>query len=151
MKRHRGKHQLIRNTELGENVKIWHFVNIYDSVIGDNTSVGSYTEIGEADIGANCSIQAFCYICPLTVIDDNVFLGPRVTFTNDLFPPSEKLQGPMVKKGAVIGAGAIILPGITIGENSLVGAGSIVTQDVEPNTTVVGNPAKHLPKYLRRR
>lgn len=122
------------------------FRNIYKSEIGEGTEVGAYTEIGEAVVGRNCSIQAFCYICPTTVIEDNVFLGPRVTFTNDLFPPSEKLQGSIVKKGAVIGAGVIILPGIVIGENSLVGAGSVVTRDVEPNTIVVGNPAKFLRK-----
>ena len=106
-------------------------------------------EIGNGvKIGSNCKIQAFVFIPPGVCIEDNVFVGPHACFTNDKHPAlkQEKWQiaKTLVKQGAVIGAGAIILPGITIGENSMVGAGSVVTKDMPPNETWCGNPAKKL-------
>jgi len=120
--------------------------NIYKSIIGEGTKIADFVEIGGAVIGSNCSIQAFVYICPGVTIGNNVFLGPRVTFTNDKYPPSggKHWKETFVCDGASIGAGAIILPGITIGENAVIGAGSVVTKDVKSGTLVVGNPAREV-------
>ena len=114
--------------------------------IGKGTKIGAYVEIGNATIGKNCSIQAKCYICPSTVIEDNVFLGPGVITLNDKYPPSGgKHWAPVViKKGASIGGGSIILPGVTIGEKAMVGAGSIVTKDVPAGEVWCGTQAKLL-------
>jgi len=122
------------------------YQNIYESEIGEGTRLGAYVEIGRAKIGKNCSIQAFCFICEGVTLEDNVFIGPRVTFTNDKRPPShgKHWAKTLVKEGASIGAGAIILPGVTIGKNAIIGAGSVVTKNVPAGETWVGNPAKKL-------
>lgn len=114
--------------------------------IGEGTKIGAFVEIGNATIGKNCSIQAFCYICPGTVIEDNVFLGPRVTVLNDKHPPSYgRHWAPVtIKQGASIGGGVTILPGVTIGRNAKVGAGAVVTKDIPDGETWVGIPAKEL-------
>lgn len=142
---------------LGKNVQIFHpeQVNIYGCSIGDNTKIGSFVEIKETvRIGKNCKIQAFAFIPEGVVIEDGVFIGPHVVFTNDTYPKAVNKDGTMkkagdwnpkktyVKSGAAIGAGAVILPGVTIGRNATVGAGSVVTQDVPNSATVKGNPAK---------
>lgn len=112
--------------------------------VPSDTKVHSHVWIGQkVSIGHNVKIQAFCFIPDGVTIEDDVFLGPRVTFTNDKYPPShgKGWKETIVKRGASIGAGAIILPGVVIGEFSKVGAGSVVTKDVPPNTIVMGNPA----------
>jgi acetyltransferase-like isoleucine patch superfamily enzyme len=127
------------------------FVNIYDSTIGKNVRIGEFVEIGGSIIGDNCSIQTFCFIPPGVELEEWVFLGPRVTFTNVKHPRANRkgsFEKTLVKKGATIGAGAVILCGITIGENAVIGAGAVVTKDVSDDTTVVGNPAKILRKGL---
>lgn len=137
--------------KIGFGVKIWHphLSNIADDVeIGDNCRIHSHVWIGErVKIGSNVKIQAFSFIPSGVTIEDNVFIGPRVTFTNDKHPPSHgNWENTLLCKGASIGAGAIILPGLIIGENAVVGAGAVVTKDVVTNSTVVGNPARVLTR-----
>ncbi len=131
---------------IGNNVETGHNVMIREeTVIGDYTVIGTHTIIdGHVKIGNNVRIETGVYIPPETIIEDNVFLGPFVVITNDKYPLSKKLKGPVIKKGAVIGANSILLPGIVIGENAVVAAGSIVTRDVPPETVVAGIPAKPL-------
>lgn len=122
----------------------WHFNNIYpEAEIGDGTKIGSFVEIGKCTIGKNCKIESYAFIPTGVTLEDDVFVGPHVCFTNDKRPPSggEHWAKTLVCKGAKIGANATILPGVTVGENALVGAGAVVTKDVLPGTTVVGNPA----------
>ncbi len=154
--------QKIVNVTTGKNVKIYDFVNLYGCVIGDNTKVGTFVEIQKnAFIGKNCKISSHTFICEGVHIDDNVFVGHNVTFINDKYPRSTKNDGAMqsekdwkvvetyIKKGASIGSSSTILCGVTIGENAIIGAGSVVTKNVPANTVVAGVPAKiirSLPK-----
>jgi len=113
--------------------------------IGEGTKIGSYVEIGrDVVIGKKCKIQSFVYIPPGVIIGDNVFIGPRVTFTNDKHPPSGRTGWQMTHVGdcASIGAGAIILPGIYIAKGAIIGAGAVVTRNVKEHGLVVGNPAR---------
>jgi len=145
----------INNVKLGENVKIFDFVNLYGCSIDDNTKIGTFVEIQKnATIGKNCKISSHTFICEGVHIDDNVFVGHNVTFINDKYPRSVNPDGSMqnekdwevvhtyIKKGASIGSSATILCGLTIGENAIVGAGSVVTKDVPANSVVAGVPAK---------
>jgi UDP-2-acetamido-3-amino-2,3-dideoxy-glucuronate N-acetyltransferase len=147
--------QSLNNVSLGKNTKIFNFVNAYGCSIDDNSKIGAFVEIQKgAFIGKNCKISSHTFICEGVHIEDNVFIGHGVMFTNDLFPKATNADGSpqtetdwkviktMVKKGASIGSNATILCGITIGENALIGAGSVVTKDVLPNTVVAGVPAK---------
>jgi UDP-2-acetamido-3-amino-2,3-dideoxy-glucuronate N-acetyltransferase len=147
--------QSLNNVEVGENVKIFNFVNAYGCRIGDNSRVGAFVEIQKgATIGKSCKISSHTFICEGVHIEDNVFIGHGVMFTNDLFPRATRPDGTpqteedwklvetYVKKGASIGSNATILCGVTIGENALVGAGAVVTKDVAPNSVVAGSPAK---------
>ena len=133
-----------------KNIIIYHpeLSNISETaIIGDNCKIHSHVWIGATvKIGNNCKIQSFAFIPDGVTIEDNVFIGPHVCFTNDKKPPSggKEWQPILVKRGVSIGAGAIILPGITIGENAMVGAGAVVTKDVPDNITVIGNPARPL-------
>jgi len=138
----------VDNSDIGNNCIVRKFSNIYNSKIGNNNKIGAFTEIGESKIGSNCKIEAYCFIPKGVEIEDNCFVGPHVCFTNDKYPPSDNWSKTLVKKGASIGANATILPGIIIGVNALVGAGSVVTKDVKANTTVVGNPARVINKCL---
>jgi acetyltransferase-like isoleucine patch superfamily enzyme len=145
-----------KDVKLGKNVTIYHpeLVNLYGCEIGDNTKIGAFVEIGrKVKIGKNCKIQAFAFIPEGITIEDNVFIGPHVCFTNDKFPRATvagKLQGEtewkieetLIEEGASIGANATILCGVSIGRNSLVAAGSVVTKNVPADTLVAGNPAR---------
>lgn len=139
---------------VGEGTKIWQPTNLYGKVIvGKNCSIGVFCDIGGTYrgviIGDNVKIQSHSFIPDSVVLADNVFIGPGVTFTNDKHPPSGKANWliTFVDKGASIGARATILPGITIGANAKIGAGSVVTKNVPANTTVCGNPAKPHNKH----
>ena len=132
---------------IGKGTRIWNpeLSNINpEAEIGEGCVIHSHVWIGKVSIGNHVKIQAFSFIPDGVTIEDECFIGPRVTFTNDKYPPSHG-QGwseTFVRKGASIGAGAVILPGITLGEGCRVGAGSIVTKDVPPGVVVCGNPAQ---------
>lgn len=149
----------IVNVKLGKDVKIFDFVNLYGCSIGDNTKIGTFVEIQKnAIIGKNCKISSHTFICEGVHIDDNVFVGHNVTFINDKIPRATTESGDMqnesdwkvvetfVKRGASIGSSATIMCGVTIGEKAIVGAGSVVTKDVPPNTIVSGVPARIMRK-----
>lgn len=132
-----------------KNVKFWHkhLSNIGDCEIGEGSVIHSHVWIGDGvTIGRRCKIQAFCFIPGGVHIGDDVFIGPRVTFTNDKHPPSDAWTPTMVRNFVSIGAGAVILPGLTIGKNAVIGAGAVVTHNIESHTTVVGSPARPLIK-----
>lgn len=148
---------------LGKNTTIQDFVNLYGCEIGDNTKVGTFVEIQRgAKIGSNCKIQSHSFICEGVTIEDEAFVGHNVTFINDIYPRSTNGDGGLqketdwdcvptvVKRGASIGSSATILCGVTIGENAIVGAGSVVTRDVPANTIVAGNPARIIRQLLQR-
>ena len=147
--------QNLRNVKVGKNVSIFSFVNAYECSIDDDSKIGAFVEIQRGVvIGKNCKISSHSFLCEGVHIEDNVFIGHGVMFTNDLFPRATNSDGSQqtetdwkviethVKKGASIGSNATILCGITIGENALIGAGSVVTKDVSANTIVAGNPAR---------
>ncbi len=149
----------INNVKLGENVKIFDFVNLYGCEIGDNSKIGTFVEIQKgATIGKNCKISSHTFICEGVHIGDRVFVGHNVTFINDLYPKAANEDGSLqteqdwncietfIKNGVSIGSSATILCGVTIGENSLIGAGSVVTKDVPPNSIAFGVPAKVVNK-----
>jgi acetyltransferase-like isoleucine patch superfamily enzyme len=144
------------STQLGRDVRIFRpeLVNIYGAVIGDETRIGPFVEIQRgAVIGARCKIQSHSFIPDGVTIEDEVFVGHGVMFTNDLWPRSVDeggrligaegwiLSPTLIKRAAVIGSGAILLP-VTIGEGAFVGAGAVVTRDVVDHALVVGNPAR---------
>jgi acetyltransferase-like isoleucine patch superfamily enzyme len=143
------------DVKLGKNVKIHGYVNLYGCEVGENTKIGCFVEIQRnARIGRNCKVSSHSFICEGVTVEDDVFIGHNVTFINDPNPRATDGRGnllteenwtcvpTLVKRGASIGSGATLLCGITIGENALVGAGSVVTRDVPPNTVVAGNPAR---------
>jgi acetyltransferase-like isoleucine patch superfamily enzyme len=142
---------------LGKNVKIYAFVNLYGCTIGDESKIGTFVEIQSgARIGSRVKISSHSFICEGVTIEDEVFIGHGVMFINDRYPRSTTTNGSMqtpenwdlettlVKRRASIGSNATILCGVTIGENSIVGAGSVVTRDVLDGAIVAGNPAHFL-------
>lgn len=148
-------HCIAPDVQLGKDVKLSQFINLYGCEVGDKTKIGAFVEIQKnAKVGKNCKISSHTFICEGVIIEDNVFVGHAVTFINDSYPrattPEGQLQSEkdwkveptLVKKGASIGSGATILAKLVIGENALVGAGSVVTCDVPDNAIVAGNPAR---------
>jgi len=148
------------DVKLGNNVRLSKFINLYGCEIGDETKIGAFVEIQKnARIGKFCKVSSHTFICEGVIIEDQVFIGHGVTFTNDSYPRATTDEGDLqteadwkaeptiIKKGASIGSGATILSTTVIGENAIVGAGSVVTKDVPPNAIVAGNPARIL-RYI---
>ena len=149
--------QITPDVKLGQGVRIFGFVNLYGCEIGDESKIGTFVEIQKgAKIGRRCKISSHTFICEGVTIEDEVFIGHSVTFTNDLYPKATNPDGSLqlatdwaclktvVKRGAASGSGATLLCGITIGEKAIVGAGSVVTKDVPAGAVVAGNPARVL-------
>lgn len=138
-----------KNVKLGDNVKIWNFAYVGDNTeIGSNVSIGSLAHVDyNVKIGNNVRIEGLVYIAPLSVIGNGVFIGPNAVLTNDPYPPSSKMKGVIVEDSAALGGGSVIKAGVKIGRKSVVGMGSVVINDVPPETVVAGNPAK--PIYGR--
>ena len=148
---------VVNDVHFGENVRLSKFSNLYGCTIGDNTKIGAFVEIQKnATIGANCKVSSHTFICEGVTIEDGVFVGHGVMFTNDKKPRSVNPDGSMqtekdwkviptlVKRGVSIGTGAIIICGVTIGEGAMIGAGAVVTKDVAPGSIVAGVPARVL-------
>jgi UDP-2-acetamido-3-amino-2,3-dideoxy-glucuronate N-acetyltransferase len=146
------------DVKLGRDVIIYNFVNLYGCEIGDGSKIGSFVEIQKgARVGRNCKISSHTFICEGVTIEDEVFIGHGVVFINDKYPRATGTSGlqtegdwdvvpTLVKRGASIGSGATILCGLTIGERATIGAGALVTKDVQAGETVAGNPAQRLAK-----
>lgn len=145
------------DVKLGEGVRLSKFINLYGCTIGDGTKIGAFVEIQKnAAVGRRCKISSHTFICEGVTIEDDVFVGHNVSFVNDRYPRATAAGGQLqteddwtvertlVKRGASIGTGSTILGNVTIGENAIVGAGSVVTRDVPPNVIVAGNPARML-------
>jgi len=154
-----GQQLIAADVKLGRDVQIYGFVNLYGCEIGDKTRIGCFVEIQKgAKVGARCKISSHSFICEGVELEAEVFVGHGVTFINDRFPRATSATGELkseadwtcertlVKRGASIGSGVTLMGGITIGENAIIGAGSVVTRDVPAGVTVVGNPARILPR-----
>jgi acetyltransferase-like isoleucine patch superfamily enzyme len=147
------------SVKMGKNVKVFQFTNLYGCKIGDNTKVGAFVEIQKnAEIGKNCKISSHSFVCEGVKIEDNVFIGHGVMFINDKYPRATaesgalqtesdwKVERTFIKKGASIGTNSVVLSSVTVGENSIVGAGSVVTKDIPDNVIAAGNPCRVLRK-----
>ena len=145
------------DVKVGKDVRIFAFVNLYGCDIGDNSKIGAFVEIQKnAKIGRNVKVSSHTFICEGVTIEDDVFVGHNVSFINDKYPRATVAGGglqteadwavvpTLVKKGASIGTSSTILCGVTIGENAVVGAGSVVTKDIPANVVAAGVPAKVL-------
>jgi acetyltransferase-like isoleucine patch superfamily enzyme len=148
------------SVKLGKDVKLSKFINLYGCEVGEETKIGAFVEIQKnSRVGKRCKISSHTFICEGVEIEDNVFIGHSVTFINDSYPRATaasgelqtetdwKVEKTIVRKGSSIGSGSTILSNVAIGENAIVGAGSVVTKDVPANAIVAGNPAKVL-RYL---
>jgi acetyltransferase-like isoleucine patch superfamily enzyme len=148
--------RIAADVKLGVGVIVRDFVNLYGCEIGDDSRIGTFVEIQRgAKIGRRCKVSSHTFICEGVTIEDDVFIGHNVSFINDRYPRATakgqlqterdwKLESTLVKRGASIGTSATILCGIVIGEEAIVGAGSVVTHDVPPGAIVAGNPARVL-------
>ncbi len=145
------------DVKLGQRVTLSRFINLYGCELGDDCKIGAFVEIQKnVKIGKHCKISSHTFICEGVSIEDRVFIGHSVVFINDTYPRATNADGSLqtdldwtveptiVKRGASIGSGTTILANVTIGENAIVGAGSVVTRDVPPNSIVIGNPARVL-------
>jgi acetyltransferase-like isoleucine patch superfamily enzyme len=153
---------IAKDVKLGRDVRLAEFINLYGCEIGDECRIGAFVEIQKnARIGRHCKISSHSFICEGVTIEDDVFIGHHVVFINDTYPRATiggklqsednwKVQPTRVRRGASVGSGATILANVTIGENALVGAGSVVTRNVPPGSIVAGNPARVL-RYLSHR
>jgi acetyltransferase-like isoleucine patch superfamily enzyme len=148
-------HCITPDVKLGKDVKIYQFVNLYGCEVGDRTRIGAFVEIQKgAKIGADCKISSHSFICEGVTLEDRVFVGHQVVFINDRNPRAVNesgdlqtendwvVQPTLVRRGASIGSGSVVLCNVVIGENAMIGAGSVVTKDVPANAVVVGNPAR---------
>ncbi len=151
--------QIAPDVKLGKGVRIFGFTNLYGCEIGDDVKIGTFVEIQKgAKIGNRCKVSSHTFICEGVTLEDEVFIGHNVTFINDRYPRATNGDGnlqteadwkcvsTLVKRGASIGSGAVLLCGVTIGERAVVGAGSVVTKDVAPGVVVAGNPARLLKR-----
>jgi UDP-2-acetamido-3-amino-2,3-dideoxy-glucuronate N-acetyltransferase len=147
--------RIASDVKLGKNVRIYDFTNLYGCEIGDEVKIGTFVEIQKGvKIGNRCKISSHTFICEGVTLEDDIFVGHNVTFINDRYPRATDGAGrlqteadwhcikTLVKRGASIGSGATLLCGITIGENAIIGAGSVVTKDVPRCAVVAGNPAR---------
>src|SRR5947209_3843920 len=145
------------DVKLGRDVKLSKFINLYGCEVGDETKIGAFVEIQKnATVGKRCKISSHTFICEGVTVEDNVFIGHGVTFINDSYPRATtdggglqteadwKVERTLIKKGASVGSGSTVLSKVTVGENAIVGAGSVVTKNVPANTIVAGNPARVL-------
>jgi len=152
--------RIAADVKLGQGVRIFAFVNLYGCEVGDETRIGTFVEIQKgARIGKRCKVSSHTFICEGVTVEDEVFIGHNVTFINDRYPRATRQDGGLqtdadwqcvptvVKRGASIGSSATLLCGITVGEGAVVGAGSVVTNNVPAYTVVAGNPARVL-KHL---
>jgi acetyltransferase-like isoleucine patch superfamily enzyme len=152
---HQMYQRIASDVKLGKNVRIYDFTNLYGCEIGDDVKIGTFVEIQKGSkIGNRCKVSSHTFICEGVTLEDDVFIGHNVTFINDRYPRATNDAGrlqsesdwicvrTLVKRGASIGSGATLLCGITVGENALVGAGSVVTKNVPPGAVVAGNPAR---------
>jgi acetyltransferase-like isoleucine patch superfamily enzyme len=149
--------QIATDVKLGRDVRLGPFINLYGCEIGNNVKIGAFVEIQKgAKVGNCCKISSHTFICEGVTLEDEVFIGHNVTFTNDIYPRATNRAGQLqteadwvcipthVERGASIGSGATLLCGITVGTRAIVGAGSVVTKDVPPYAVVAGNPARVL-------
>jgi acetyltransferase-like isoleucine patch superfamily enzyme len=142
-------HALVETDDVGPGTRIWAFAHVMPTArIGADCNVCDHTYIEDGVlVGDRVTIKSGVFLWEGMIVEDDVFLGPQATFTNDRHPRSRQpwtCEGITIRRGASVGGGAVVLPGVTIGERAMVGAGAVVTADVEPDTVVVGNPARFL-------
>lgn len=144
----RSRFSVVEDADIDDSATVYDHVNLYECQVGAGTKIDAFVYLEEdVVVGRDCTLRPFVFVPTGVRIGDGVFVGPNVTFTNDRYPSVSgewTLEETIVEDGVGIGAGATILPGITIGENAIVGAGSVVTDDVSPDSTVVGNPAREI-------
>lgn len=157
-----GTSQIAADVKLGKNVRLYGFINLYGCEIGDDVTIGTFVEIQKGvRIGHRCKISSHTFICEGVTVEDEVFVGHHVVFTNDRYPRAVNADGQLqsggdweciptrVRRGASIGSGVVLICGITVGEKAIIGAGSVVTKDVPPHTVVAGNPARVIKELLK--